>query len=211
MSITNRIQKTILLGGETFSQSTASTGEIVIAQNHNIPAALPAEFVQRKADNEIEIIPPPELAIDGAWFDVFWADGSRKRTISVASGSSPGAIFNLSGGAGDDFPSEPTDYMVRHSYFSAIRFNTAQVLMMLLSSTEDGEFHFSTIASNFVAAQTTFSIETNKNYVYDWQRGSGILPDHYMTSSTIYKIYLTPNKTTGINPATMKIGMLLPK
>lgn len=209
MSITNRIQKTILLGGETFSQSTASTGEIVIAQNHNIPAALPAEFVSRGSATELTIKPPPELAVDGAWFDVWWAGGSRKRMPSIE--LSNNEEFMLSGGSGDDFPSGPTNYMVRHSYFVTLQFNTAQVLMMLLSSTEDGEFHFSTIANNFGAAQTTFSIETNKNFVYDWQRGSGILPYHYMTSSTINKIYLTPNKTAGINPATMKIGMLLPK
>lgn len=214
MSITTRLQKTITLGGESFNQSVSSTGETVIVQNHNIPAALPAEFVQRNADNEIEIIPPPELAIDGAWFDVFWAGGSRKRIISLASGQSPGSIFTLSGGTGDDYPVEETNYMVRHSYFSQLKFNTSAILMMLLSSSEDGEFRFSNRADNFGPAFDKFSVEVNKNYLYDWQLRSGILPYLYMGSVTIQNVYMTPNKNAknaGASAAVMKIGILLPK
>lgn len=182
----------------------------MIIQNHNIPAALPAEFVQRTASNTIEIIPPPELAIDGAWFDVFWDGGSRKRILSLEGSGNP-AIFTLSGGTGDDYPVEETNYMVRHSYFSQLKFSTTAILMMLLSSSEDGEFRFSNAAGNFGAASDRFSVEVRKNYLHDWQRGSGILPYHYITYAAIQMVYMTPNKNAGANAATMKIGVLLPK
>ena len=197
MSILARIQKTITLGGESFNQSSAPSGDGTIVQNIALPAGLGGAVTKNTDDSGIVMMNRVNHPFkDGDKVDVWFGDYCRHNmTVSLDSNND----LELTGGFGDALPVSGTDVVVRESYFCSVSVKTDDIRVLALTTTGDGIFYF-------LGAGNTplFSVKVNKNYAYDWQTGSGATKP-FPTGRTIAKVLISHNEVTGAN---MKFGIL---
>lgn len=197
MSILARIQKTITLGGESFNQSSAPSGDGTIVQNIALTAGLGGAVTKIADDSGIVMMNRVNHPFeDGDKVDVWFGDYCRHAmTVSLDSNND----LELTGGFGDALPVSGTAVVVRESYFCSVSVKTDDIRVLALTTTGDGIFYF-------LAAEDTplFSVKVSKNYAYDWQTGSGATKP-FPTGQSIAKVLISHNEVTGAN---MKFGIL---
>ncbi len=197
MSILARIQKTITLGGESFNQSSAPSGDGTIVQNIALTAGLGGAVTKITDDSGIVMMDRVNHPFeDGDKVDVWFGDYCRHAmTVSLDSNND----LELTGGFGDALPVSGTDVVVRESYFCSVSVKTDDIRVLALTTTGDGIFYF------LGAGDTPlFSVKVSKNYAYDWQTGSGATKP-FPSGQTIAKVLISHNEVTGAN---MKFGIL---
>ena len=197
MSILARIQKTITLGGESFNQSSAPSGDGTIVQNIVLSAGLGGAVTKITDDSGIVMMNRVNHPFeDGDKVDVWFGDYCRHAmTVSLDSSND----LELTGGFGDALPVSGTEVVVRESYFCSVSVKTDDIRVLALTTTGDGIFYF------LGAGDTSlFSVKVSKNYAYDWQTGSGATKP-FPTGQTIAKVLISHNEVTGAN---MKFGIL---
>lgn len=197
MSILARIQKTITLGGESFNQSSAPSGDGTIVQNIALSAGLGGAVTKIADDSGIVMMNRVNHPFeDGDKVDVWFGDYCRHAmTVSLDSNND----LELTGGFGDALPVSGTDVIVRKSYFCSVSVKTDDIRVLALITTGDGIFYF------LGAGDTPlFSVKVSKNYAYDWQTGSGATKP-FPIGQTIAKVLISHNEVTG---AIMKFGIL---
>ena len=197
MSILARIQKTITLGGESFNQSSAPSGDGAIVQNIALPAGLGGVVTKITDDSGIVMMNRVNHPFeDGDKVDVWFGDYCR-HAMSVSLDSNND--LELTGGFGDALPVSGTAVVVRKSYFCSVSVKTDDIRVLALTTTGDGIFYF-------LGAGNTplFLIKANKNYAYDWQTGSGATKP-FPTGQTIEKVLISHSEIIG---AIMKFGIL---
>lgn len=210
MSITSRIQKSVTLGGEPFNQSTSPVGDGVIVQSITLPAALSGILTERIGDNSgvVSINGGNHSFLETDHIDVWWSpewnwdiaefETNRKNMqLSLDSNND----LELTGGFRHKLPPVGTPVFVRATYAIPIAINTNQLLALILFTAGSGGFHF-TQANN----ASLFSVDINKGFVFDWQKGSGD-PAPFSADQAVGKIFVSHTETT--SSAEMKIGMLL--
>lgn len=197
MSILARIQKTITLGGESFNQSSAPSGDGTIVQNIVLSAGLGGAVTKITDDSGIVMMNRVNHPFkDGDKVDVWFGDYCRHAmTVSLDSNND----LELTGGFGDALPVSGTDVVVRESYFCSVSVKTDDIRVLALTTTGDGIFYFLGTGDT-----PLFSVKVNKNYAYDWQTGSGATKP-FPTGRTIAKVLISHNEVTGAN---MKFGIL---
>lgn len=197
MSILARIQKTITLGGESFNQSSAPSGDGTIVQNIVLSAGLGGAVTKITDDSGIVMMNRVNHPFkDGDKVDVWFGDYCRHAmTVSLDSNND----LELTGGFGDALPVSGTDVVVRESYFCSVSVKTDDIRVLALTTTGDGIFYFLGTGDT-----PLFLIKVNKNYAYDWQTGSGATKP-FPTGRTIAKVLISHNEVTGAN---MKFGIL---
>lgn len=210
MSITSRIQKSVTLGGEPFNQSISPIGDGAIVQSVTLPAALSGILTERIGDNSgvisvnggnhsfletdrIDVWWPPKWNVDIVEFET----NRKNMQLSLDSNND----LELTDGFGHKLPPVGTPVFVRATYSIPIAINTNQLLALILFTAGSGGFHF-TQANNV----QLFSININKGFVFDWQKGGGD-PAPFSADQTIGKIFVSHMETS--SSAEMKIGMLL--
>lgn len=197
MSILARIQKTITLGGESFNQSSAPSGDGTIVQNIVLSAGLGGAVTKITDDSGIVMMNRVNHPFkNGDKVDVWFGDYCRHAmTVSLDSNND----LELTGGFGDALPVSGTDVVVRESYFCSVSVKTDDIRVLALTTTGDGIFYFLGTGDT-----PLFSVKVNKNYAYDWQTGSGATKP-FPTERTIAKVLISHNEVTGAN---MKFGIL---
>ena len=197
MSILARIQKTITLGGESFNQSSAPSGDGTIVQNIVLSAGLGGAVTKITDDSGIVMMNRVNHPFkNGDKVDVWFGDYCRHNmTVSLDSNND----LELTGGFGDALPVSGTDVVVRESYFCSVSVKTDDIRVLALTTTGDGIFYFLGTGDT-----PLFSVKVNKNYAYDWQTGSGATKP-FPTGRTIAKVLISHNEVTGAN---MKFGIL---
>lgn len=197
MSILARIQKTITLGGESFNQSSAPSGDGTIVQNIVLSAGLGGAVTKITDDSGIVMMNRVNHPFkNGDKVDVWFGDYCR-HAMSVSLDSNND--LELTGGFGDALPVSGTDVVVRESYFCSVSVKTDDIRVLALTTTGDGIFYFLGTGDT-----PLFSVKVNKNYAYDWQTGSGATKP-FPTGRTIAKVLISHNEVTGAN---MKFGIL---
>ncbi len=198
MSILARIQKTITLGGESFNQSSAPSGDGTIVQNIALPAGLGGAITKITDDSGIVMmnrVNHPFLE-DGNKVDVWFGDYCRHAmTVSLDSNND----LELTGGFGDALPVSGTAVVVRESYFCSVSVKTDDIRVLALATTGDGIFYFLGTGDT-----PLFLIKVNKNYAYDWQAGTGTAAP-FPAGQTIAKVLISHSEIIGAN---MKLGIL---
>ena len=197
MSILARIQKTITLGGESFNQSSAPSGDGTIVQNIALTAGLGGAVTKITDDSGIVMMDRVNHPFeDGDKVDVWFGDYCRHAmTVSLDSNND----LELTGGFGDALPVSGTEVVVRESYFCSVSVKTDDIRVLALTTTGDGIFYFLGVGDT-----SLFSVKVSKNYAYDWQTGSGATKP-FPTGQTIAKVLISHNEVTGAN---MKFGIL---
>jgi hypothetical protein len=197
MSILARIQKTITLGGESFNQSSAPSGDGTIVQNIALPAGLGGVVTKITDDSGIVMMDRVNHPFeDGDKVDVWFGDYCRHNmTVSLDSNND----LELTGGFGDALPVSGTAVVVRESYFCSVSVKTDGIRVLALTTTGDGIFYFLR-AVNI----PLFSVKVNKNYTYDWQAGTGTAAP-FPAGQTIAKVLISHSEIIGAN---MKLGIL---
>lgn len=197
MSILARIQKTITLGGESFNQSSAPSGDGTIVQNIVLSAGLGGAVTKITDDSGIVMMNRVNHPFeDGDKVDVWFGDYCRHNmTVSLDSNND----LELTGGFGDALPVSGTDVVVRESYFCSVSVKTDDIRVLALTTTGDGIFYFLGTGDT-----PLFLIKVNKNYAYDWQTGSGATKP-FPTGRTIAKVLISHSEIIG---AIMKFGIL---
>ena len=197
MSILARIQKTITLGGESFNQSSAPSGDGTIVQNIALTAGLGGAVTKITDDSGIVIMDRVNHPFeDGDKVDVWFGDYCR-HAMSVSLDSNND--LELTGGFGDALPVSGTDVVVRESYFCSVSVKTDDIRVLALTTTGDGIFYFLGTGNT-----PLFLIKVNKNYAYDWQAGTGIAAP-FPAGQTVAKVLISHSEIIG---AIMKLGIL---
>ena len=197
MSILARIQKTITLGGESFNQSSAPSGDGTIVQNIALTAGLGGAVTKITDDSGIVMMNRVNHPFeDGDKVDVWFGDYCR-HAMSVSLDSNND--LELTGGFGDALPVSGTEVVVRESYFCSVSVKTDDIRVLALTTTGDGIFYFLGVGDT-----PLFLIKVNKNYAYDWQAGSGTAAP-FPAGQTVAKVLISHNEVTGAN---MKFGIL---
>ena len=197
MSILARIQKTITLGGESFNQSSAPSGDGAIIQNIALPAGLGGVVTKITDDSGIVMMNRVNHPFeDGDKVDVWFGDYCRHNMIVSLDSNND---LELTGGFGDALPVSGTEVVIRESYFCSVSVKTDDIRVLALTTTGDGIFYFLG-AGNI----PLFSVKVNKNYTYDWQAGTGTAAP-FPAEQTIAKVLISHNEVTDVN---MKFGIL---
>lgn len=197
MSILARIQKTITLGGESFNQSSAPSGDGTIVQNIALTAGLGGAVTKITDDSGIVMMNRVNHPFeDGDKVDVWFGDYCRHAmTVSLDSNND----LELTGGFGDALPVSGTAVVVRESYFCSVSVKTDDIRVLALTTTGDGIFYF--LGSGDTPL---FLIKVNKNYAYDWQAGTGTAAP-FPAGQTVAKVLISHSEIIG---AIMKFGIL---
>ncbi len=197
MSILARIQKTITLGGESFNQSSAPSGDGTIVQNIALPAGLGGAITKITDDSGIVMMTRVNHPfVDGDKVDVWFGDYCR-HAMSVSLDSNND--LELTGGFGDALPVSGTEVVVRESYFCSVSVKTDDIRVLALTTTGDGIFYFLGTGDT-----PLFLIKVNKNYAYDWQAGTGTAAP-FPAGQTVAKVLISHSEIIG---AIMKFGIL---
>ena len=197
MSILARIQKTITLGGESFNQSSAPSGDGTIVQNIALPAGLGGAITKITDDNGIVVMNRVNHPFeDGDKVDVWFGDYCRHNMIVSLDSNND---LELTGGFGDALPVSGTEVLVRESYFCSVSVKTDGIRVLALTTTGDGIFYFLGTGGT-----PLFLIKVNKNYTYDWQAGSGTAAP-FPAGQTVAKVLISHSEIIG---AIMKFGIL---
>ncbi len=197
MSILARIQKTITLGGESFNQSSAPSGDGTIVQNIALTAGLGGAVTKITDDSGIVMMDRVNHPFeDGDKVDVWFGDYCRHAmTVSLDSNND----LELTGGFGDALPVSGTAVVVRESYFCSVSVKTDDIRVLALTTTGDGIFYFLGTGDT-----PLFSVKVNKNYAYDWQVGTGTAAP-FPAGQTVAKVLISHSEIIG---AIMKFGIL---
>lgn len=197
MSILARIQKTITLGGESFNQSSAPSGDGTIVQNIALTAGLGGAVTKITDDSGIVLMNRVNHPFeDGDKVDVWFGDYCR-HAMSVSLDSNND--LELTGGFGDALPVSGTEVIVRESYFCSVSVKTDDIRVLALTTTGDGIFYFLGTGDT-----PLFLIKVNKNYAYDWQAGTGTAAP-FPAGQTVAKVLISHSEIIGAN---MKLGIL---
>ena len=197
MSILARIQKTITLGGESFNQSSAPSGDGTIVQNIALTAGLGGYVTKITDDSGIVMMNRVNHPFeDGDKVDVWFGDYCRHAmTVSLDSNND----LELTGGFGDALPVSGTEVVVRESYFCSVSVKTDDIRVLALTTTGDGIFYFLGVGDT-----SLFFVKVSKNYAYDWQAGSGTAAP-FPAGQTVAKVLISHSEIIG---AIMKFGIL---
>ena len=197
MSILARIQKTITLGGESFNQSSAPSGDGTIVQNIALTAGLGGAVTKITDDSGIVMMDRVNHPFeDGDKVDVWFGDYCRHNmTVSLDSNND----LELTGGFGDALPVSGTEVVVRESYFCSVSVKTDDIRVLALTTTGDGIFYFLGVGDT-----SLFFVKVSKNYAYDWQAGSGTAAP-FPAGQTVAKVLISHSEIIG---AIMKFGIL---
>lgn len=195
MTMTATTSKAHSVGGVSFPENLSFTGDGVIAHDVEVAAAEAGELTTRtnNTDGVITGDDSTTAIVTGNIIDIYWATGSRHNVDTVVSGG----LITISGGAGDNLPSQSTDLTFCKVEVFDVQVDGDNINALFLYAGAKGQFTFMD-TSNIVANQIVGALG-----VWDWNENSGVT--NPLAGDSVTTVQVSHNSTTA---ATMRLGLV---
>jgi len=197
MTVAASIQKTMNLGGITFNQSSAPTGDGMIVHSVSIAPADAGNLTTRTDDDTgiVTVDDSGHSFVELDRVDVYWSGGCR-RGMDV--GTVSGSTVAIDGGSGDNLPVEDTEVTIMEPIAFDVSLLGTNAVAILLATAKLGQF-------TFCASDDTehFQKELGEGDSYEWHSGNGTT--NPITGDQIDIVYVSHGDTAAV---TMKVGVL---
>lgn len=197
MSVAGSVTKSMRLGGVTFDQSSAPSGDGMVIVEESVAAGEEGDLTTR-TDDDTGIVTVDDsghaFVVDDK-ADIYWSGGCR-RFMDVTAVS--GAAVTIDGGSGDNLPVVDTEVTLVEPTTFEVYCDGDYVQAIFLSAAKQGQFTFAT----GVPAEV-WSRELGEGKAYLWETGDGV--DNPLTGQFISYVFISHSDTTA---ATMKVGVV---
>jgi len=197
MSVTMNVAKSQSLGGVSFPESKAPTGDAMIVHNLSIAAAEAGDLTTRTSDTigTLTVDDSGHSITTGVRLDIYWTAGTRRGVlVGIVSGSS----IPFTGGAGDVLPTNLTAITCAVPEEADVFVDGTNVAGILLYSAARG-----IIVLEDDGALEAYEKRLGAGITAEWHEDNGI--DNPITGDAIEKAYFSQE---GIVAGIMRLGIL---
>jgi hypothetical protein len=188
------------VAGVSFPENLSIDADGAIAHDVSVPVAWAGELTTRGGDTTgtITLDESAHLVDTGERIDLYWNGGSRR---GCTAGTVSGNSVPVSGGSGDNLPSQEEDITIGIPVELDIGVDGDNVVLLALYIGALGQFVFTDDASAPVEkmAQTVGPIQT-----WDWNNTNGVT--NPLTGDTIAKVFVSHDDTESAQTA--RVGIL---
>jgi hypothetical protein len=195
MATTASLQKNHRIGGVAFSQTVSISANAQILHDVSVPAAEDGALSTRtnNTDGTITMDDSGHSIGTGDRIDLYWTGGSRR---AVTVGTVSGASVPISGGLGDNLPTQATEVSVAPTVALDVVVTGANVVMMAVVLAAAGKAVFED------AGGEELYVPLVSGEVWDWSTSSGTT--NPITGDSIVKVYLSQSGASAVNG---KVGL----